>query len=77
MLRMACRQRERQAGLRVGWPIRTCYMRKRYSAVVGRPSDTTVDNREIQFYRAVCQFQHSGEKRPSAEDNDGFPCKRE
>lgn len=77
MLRMAGRQRKRQARLCMGWPIRTCDMRKRYSAIVGRPSDTAVDNGEIQFYRAICQFQHSSEKGPSAEDNDGFQCKRE
>ena len=45
-------------------------MRGRHAAVMGRPSDIAVDNGEIQFYSAVCQFQHSSEKRPLAEDND-------
>ena len=70
MLWMACGQRERQAGLRVGWLVRACYMRESHAAFMGRPSDTAVDNGEIQFYSAVRQFQHSSEKRPLAEDND-------
>ena len=45
-------------------------MRECYIAIMGRPSDTAVDNGEIQFYSAVHQFQHSSEKRPLAEDND-------
>ena len=72
MLWMACRQWERQTRLRMGWFVRACYMRESRAAVMGRPSDTAMDNGEIQFYRAVRQFQHSSEKRPLAEDNDRF-----
>ena len=72
MLWMACGQRERQAWLRVGRLVRTCYMRERHIAIMGRPSGTAVDNGEIQFYRAVRQFQYSREKRSLVKDNDGF-----